>query len=135
MRRKLAWSMVFLASTLAALGGCTASKPPGYVNPDSDHYRRVALEVEYANSDAPCYDDLVGNAVPRSIRDSSRIQYWDLTLQEAIRYALCNSKVMLDLGGTILRSPQTTPNTFGPAVQESDPQYGVEAALSAFDAE
>ena len=41
---------------------------------------------------------------------------------------------MTDLGGTILRAPETMPTIYGPAVQETNPQFGVEAALSAFDA-
>ena len=34
----------------------------------------------------------------------------------------------------MLRSPDTVATTYGPAVAEADPQFGPEAALSAFDA-
>ncbi|HAC90982.1 MAG TPA: hypothetical protein DCF63_10185 [Planctomycetaceae bacterium] len=41
---------------------------------------------------------------------------------------------MRDLGGTVVRSPQTTTTTLDPALIYTDPRAGEEAALSAFDA-
>jgi outer membrane protein TolC len=60
--------------------------------------------------------------------------YRDLTLEEAMHLALENSRVLRDLGGILLRSPETTPTVHGPALQETDPRFGVDAALSEFDA-
>lgn len=57
-----------------------------------------------------------------------------LSLEESVRHALTTSKVMRDLGGTVIRSPQTTLTTLDPALQFTDPRTGEEAALSAFDA-
>ncbi len=57
-----------------------------------------------------------------------------LTLQECIQLALSNSKVMRDLGGTVIRSPQSIGTNIDPALTFSDPRIGEEAALSAFDA-
>lgn len=58
----------------------------------------------------------------------------ELSLEECIRQALNTSKVMRDLGGTVVRSPQTTLSTLDPALVYTDPRLGEEAALSAFDA-
>lgn len=57
-----------------------------------------------------------------------------LTLEEAIQTALANSKILRDLGGTVLRSPQASTSTNDPAMAFTDPRFGEEAALSEFDA-
>jgi hypothetical protein len=57
-----------------------------------------------------------------------------LSLQECIQLALSNSKVLRDLGGTVIRSPQSIGTNIDPALTFSDPRIGEEAALSAFDA-
>ncbi|NUQ65728.1 MAG: TolC family protein [Pirellulales bacterium] len=123
-----------LLSALALASGCLSQKPPSPLDSNLDGYRWVATQIEYPSGEPPASDDLIGMEAPRSISDSSQVEYWDLTLQEAIRLALYHSRVMLDLGGTVLRVPESVPTSFGPAVQETDPQYGVQAALSAFDA-
>lgn len=58
----------------------------------------------------------------------------DMTLEECIRQALASSKIMRDLGGTVIRSPQTIGSSLEPALVFTDPRFGEEAALSAFDA-
>ncbi|MEZ6151488.1 MAG: TolC family protein [Pirellulaceae bacterium] len=57
-----------------------------------------------------------------------------MTLQECIQLALSNSKIMRDLGGTVVRSPQSVVTMLDPGLMFSDPRLGEEAALSAFDA-
>lgn len=62
-------------------------------------------------------------------------QKWDLTLEEVIQMALANSTVLRDLGARVVQAPGLTPTIYGPAIQTTDPNLGVEAALSAFDAQ
>lgn len=64
-----------------------------------------------------------------------RATYRDLTLQDSIQIALSNSDVLRDLEATVLRNPRLimTRETMG--LVETDPQTGIEAALSAFDAQ
>jgi len=57
-----------------------------------------------------------------------------LTLEEAVRLALANSKILRDLGGTVLRSPVASTSTNDPAITYTDPRFGEEAALAEFDA-
>lgn len=57
-----------------------------------------------------------------------------MSLQECVQLALSNSKIIRDLGGTILRTPQAVNSNLDPALVYSDPRNGEEAALSAFDA-
>lgn len=133
-RRRLAL-IGLVVGALAALPGCVAQKAPCKLHGDLADYQQTALDIEYPCSETPCYDELLGAGPPRTPRDETQDVYWDLSLEEAIRIALTNSRVMLDLGGTVLRAPESVPTAFGPAIQETDPQFGVEAALSAFDAE
>jgi outer membrane protein TolC len=57
-----------------------------------------------------------------------------MSLSDCIREALATSHVLRDLGGTVIRSPQTIISNLDPALVFTDPRVGEEAALSAFDA-
>ena len=61
-------------------------------------------------------------------------QFHGMTLQDCIAYGVANSKLMRDLGVTVLRTPAAIVSTVDPAVVYTDPRIGEEAALSAFDA-
>ena len=60
--------------------------------------------------------------------------YQRLSLDECIRVALTKSPVVRELGGIILRAPDTIASRNDPALAYVDPRFGEEAALSAFDA-
>lgn len=60
--------------------------------------------------------------------------YRRLTLEECIRLALQDSPVIRELGGLILRAPDTISTDNDPSLAYIDPRFGEEAALSAFDA-
>jgi hypothetical protein len=64
-----------------------------------------------------------------------KIEYWDLSLEETISVALSNASVLRDLGATVLRAPRLVPTDQMRGIAETDPQFGIEAALSAFDAQ
>lgn len=126
---------LLMAMTALPLG-CKHAKPP-----DAMPYAEPALpvsltQVEYPDLEVPSPDhhDLCLDA-PRTIRDLTAAKYWDLTLEETVQLALMNSKVLRDLGGTVVRSPDSSSTSLDPAIQETDPRFGVEAALSAFDAQ
>lgn len=75
---------------------------------------------------------------PITIRDAESLQnaeYRDLTLAETIRLALSNSQVLRDLGATVLRAPEQVATDQSLGLVQTDPQSGIEAALSAFDAQ
>jgi len=134
MKRELTSFGGLLLSALIVLAGCSARRPDLTVRDDLAHFQTVATRIEYPDVLTPSDDALLATPPPRCL-DDSNVQYWDLTLEEAIRMALTHSKVMRDLGGTILRTPESVRTSHGPAIQESDPQFGTQAALSAFDAE
>ena len=58
---------------------------------------------------------------------------WNITLDEAISIAMQNTEVLRSLGALVLRSPDSTSAVFDPAIQASDPIFGVDAALAQFD--
>jgi outer membrane protein TolC len=98
------------------------------------HYKNVALEMEYPNEPVPERKDDFSSFAPHVIRDGPP-QYWDLKLEEALKLALVNSPVLRDLGGQVLVNPQIVRTIQNPAITETDPNTGVEAALSQFDAD
>lgn len=98
-------------------------------------YKRHATEIEYPDAHHPQLHDAVDTLAPRTIREPGEEEYWDLSLEEAIQVGLANSKVFRDLGGRVISVPQGVNTVYEPAIQESDPRFGTEAALSAFDAQ
>ncbi len=124
-----------LCTALAAVTSWGCRNPRAEVPPA----REVALlppSVWQMRPDGTGSDVIVVNheSGPRTIADMAGVGRWELTLQEAVRIALSNSPVLRDLGGTVIRSPETTVTALDPAVIETDPRFGVEAALSEFDA-
>lgn len=91
-------------------------------------------KIEVPDVSSCNYEDNVQTMPPITLEDLDKIEYWDLTLEEATHIALKNSKVLRDLGGLVLNSPDNVQTVFDPSVTESDPRFGVEAALSEFDA-
>ncbi|MGB7344654.1 MAG: TolC family protein [Pirellulaceae bacterium] len=82
----------------------------------------------------PGYGD-VAVAEPFSARREAEKEFWDVTLEEAIQMGLTNADILRDLGGQVVHSPESIPSRYQIATTSSDPRFGVQAALSAFDAQ
>jgi hypothetical protein len=140
MGRLLAITAVLLTLSLGVLSGCgVLSKTKDAVEPASTTPEPAApvlpaTALESPNLAKEYSPDTDDTPAPLTIDADHPPQYWDMKLEEAIRVALENSKVMRDLGGQVIRSPGTTRTVLDPAIVETDPRYGVDAALSAFDA-
>jgi outer membrane protein TolC len=117
------------------LSGCLVIHPPCEIDPEQDFYRTVA------SNPTPTEGDQVDGRLPLSIEapltvdEQSPPPPWELSLAEAIRLGLENSKVLRDLGGSVLRTPLLAQTIHDPAIQASDPRFGMEGALAAFDAQ
>jgi hypothetical protein len=135
MKRELASWFAIVLGVLTALAGCSTRNTRCDRPAEPVDYAQATLKIEYPDAEPPCTPELLGSGGPRTIEDAMTVEYRPMTLDEAIAGALSHSKVMIDLGGTVLRVPEAIPTTFGPAVQETDPQFGVPGALSAFDAQ
>ena len=136
MKRTAAWISALASIALISLFGCVArqSTPQGLAEADLNHFRMLATEVEYPDVDAPCNPEELASGAPITIEQLGEVGYWPLGLQEAVQVGLANSQVLRDLGGLVVSSPQSVQSVQSPMIIETDPRFGVEAALSAFDA-
>ncbi len=135
------YCVVLVALAAVVCSGCHARRSgtpdlacnPDDLIPNTGGATYLTLDTDPCVEEA-CCENVDTSLSPLDITDYANIQYRDMTLQEAIALALQNSKVFRDLGGTIITTPQLTDGIFNPAIVFSDPQFGEEAALSAFDA-
>jgi outer membrane protein TolC len=138
--RSLTWRLAALAVVfLCAVSGCRLNLgDPFKASIPDGHYEAVASEIEYpAESDATlaATDASLASPQPWTLSTEGAPDYWDISLEEAIQLAIANSRVLRDLGGAVVRSPGTMRTSLDPAVVETDPRFGIEAALSEFDAQ
>ncbi|MDA1053092.1 MAG: hypothetical protein O3C40_21780 [Planctomycetota bacterium] len=125
------WLVLCLATT-----GCHTHREPMNFG-SADDYIPFVQQVEYPDA---CPDhlgslDISSTVAPPSVRRPEETEKWPLTLEEATRLALANSEVIRSLGGRVVASPATVSTVYDAAMRDADPRFGVEAALSAFDAQ
>jgi outer membrane protein TolC len=70
-----------------------------------------------------------------AIEDPSKIPALEMTLAEAVQMAVRQSPVIRDLGGAVVTQPGGVATIYDPSLAHSNPNFGVDAALSAFDAQ
>jgi outer membrane protein TolC len=133
-------SMLVLATAASiALPGCNVSRQKMTevelaASDDSSLYDSMGMHPEIP---AVSVDDPFQSAItlpPITINEEEPPTYWELSLEEATRMALSNSRIMRDLGATVLKLPSATKTIQDPAITETDARFGTEAALSQFDA-
>ncbi|MDO5555051.1 MAG: TolC family protein [Planctomycetia bacterium] len=134
---------------LTALSGCQPQQPH-YLFPRGNvaaHYIAEQTRIEYPDTKVPSLDDVCGTLEPLTLDNPDPKEEWLLTLDEVRQMALENSKVLRQLSGVsfssagvngmpslLLSSPTSSMTVWDPAIIESNPQAGVQAALAAFDA-
>ena len=125
------------AVSLILTAGCITKEANLFKNRrDRNFYESVATRVDYPENELACQTDFEMVERPHTIRhNATPTDYLNLSLSQAVEYALENSEVLRDLGGTILRSPELVRTGYIAGIQASDPRFGAEAALSAFDAQ
>src|SRR5262245_30336420 len=91
---------------LAIATGCRPSQP-FYLFDDGDmsHYRDVATQIEYPDVTPPSLAEVDGAQKPYTVVNADVRDYWDVSLEQVIQYALANSKVMRTSGGRVLGPP------------------------------
>jgi outer membrane protein TolC len=129
---------------LAALGiaglGCRGGSQQFKACSDSveGHYHLASAEIEYpaVNScSTACFNEAIESLAPRTLSTSDPAQYQDIHLAEVVEIAFANTKVLSDVGGAVVRTPGATRTIHDPSITETDPAFGIESALSAFDAQ
>ncbi len=137
------------------LTGCHPTQP-FFFNEDGDldHYIGRATQIEVPNTDVPSLAEVEFAQPPLTIENPDFENVWELSLDEAVRIALSNSKVQRSLGirvnlpGQLVRAsenvlvnPDGTQTMYNPALFETNAfgfggaAIGPEAALAAFDAD
>ncbi|SFI47808.1 TolC family protein [Planctomicrobium piriforme] len=145
--RQSAWrrwtSAAAITSTL--LSGCVRDRNDvKYVGKEKrELYRAHAMDVAFPTVNEPLPPEVTSTAPPHTILETDEIPIRDISLAETMQLSLQNSQVIRTAGtflmaNTLLTNPQNTPSEYDPAIQASGVLFGargVEAALSAFDAQ
>lgn len=130
--RTLLW--LAFACAMAVCTGCRSAADFRGDESAAD-YRVLASAIEYPDVDLPGPTGLLETPPPASARNREPTEIWQLTLCDVIRITLANSEVIRDIGGRVVSSPASVGTVYGPATSETDPRFGPEAALAAFDAQ
>ena len=130
----LIWSTLLMASLSI---GCSPTKPL-YLNDvgDLSTYMEQATKVEYPDVEPPTLDEVTQSYQPMTVLDPDFTSYLDLTLEDAISYALSNSKVIRGFGTPSLQGTRVSPGqdglangpaaaatTYNIAIRETEPGF------------
>ena len=112
--------------------GLTTTGPnnPGLI---SDRVFR-SLTVQEPEISVPVSDQQFDPGPLNNFDFESGENFFRISLEQCIAHALHNSEVVRELGGTVLRSPDSIQSADDPALTFTNPALGEEAALSEFDA-
>ncbi|HWL09508.1 MAG TPA: TolC family protein [Planctomicrobium sp.] len=137
LRRWKAISAAILMS-MSLTGGSGCSTSPNYretIGNDTTHVNAVMRRVDEKIDAVLTEDPLIEPHTLEKFSHKTEQTYRDLTLSEAVSLAMTNSEVLRDLGATVLRAPEVISTRYRQGIQQTDPRFGMEAALSAFDAQ
>jgi outer membrane protein TolC len=151
MSRQFSTLLVVLAGVAAVMTGCSPQQP-FYFHEDGDlsHYIDRATEIDYPDVEIASLDEVTGASAPLTIENPDPTEIWEMTLEEAIKLVLHNSKVIRllpqvspnALSGapeSLFSNPEGAPTVYDPALAESGSGFnaplGVEAAISDYDTE
>ncbi len=156
MRRQFSSLAVVLVAAILAAAGCSPQQPFYFSPPKGgDHYVGVAQQIDYPDLETASLDEVNGAKAPLTLDNPKPENYWDLGLEETIHIALANGTVIRSLGqagtlsggvelnptgltgtpSSLLASPQSAASIYLPAQAETDPRFGMEGALAAFDSQ
>jgi hypothetical protein len=124
---------LFMASLCLSAGSCRGR---GSIVGDEDlgYFKDHLLAIEYPDVETPSDAQTLETQAPYSLNANPPREFRPITLQEAVQTALAHSTVLRDVGGLVLNAPDSIRTRMGPALAETDPRFGPEAALSEFDA-
>lgn len=127
----LVWSTMF--------AGCRSARQAEFQGLPSSSLSELSYQVA---------EDDRGNQYPNVERSPHRHEFslppltsadqlpplMDVTVDDIVFIALNNSKILRSLNAQVLNNPRATSGVFDPAINATDPLFGIEAALSQFDA-
>ncbi|MCP4509849.1 MAG: hypothetical protein GY826_26030, partial [Fuerstiella sp.] len=131
--------IVLVVSTIA---GCSITRliPDGKHDTEKSYYANHGLSIQYPDvtqCESPTLLKAQQTTVPLTMQDPADLPALDLSLQEAVNLAVAQSPVLRTVGASqdVRVAVQGTATVYDPAITASSPQFGSEAALSAFDAQ
>jgi outer membrane protein TolC len=139
-RRAVLAGALAACSTLgcSTVGSIIPDHGPGPHDTTESFHDDVGMTIEYPDA-KECYSEpsaqAMATAPPLTFEDPANLPTRDMELADAIRIAVGQSPVLRSLGGSVVQVPQGTPTIYDPALSYANPLGGVEAALSAFDAQ
>lgn len=89
-------------------------------------------KIDVPQLDEASLEEVPYTGPPITISNFDQAEPWDVSLDECIRMALANSKVMQKLGGVVVNSPNAVSTLYDQAIFETGVQ-SVENSLSAYD--
>ncbi len=117
--------------------GCSPSKPAYFRDTgDLSYFVDQATKVEYPDVEYPSLDEVTQSLAPITVTDPDFTSFDDMTLEDAISYALSNTKVIRGYGTPSLQqarvapgqdnlsnSPRAAGTTYNVAIRESEPGF------------
>lgn len=94
---------------------------------------QIGTNIEYPSVQSRLEPQVVSAPEPLSLDNPADIPAQEISLDDAIQLGLSRGEILRTLGGSVVQSAAGTRTKFDPAIAESNPLGGVEAALSAFD--
>ncbi len=145
------WRTRLWRSTVAGLclaghlTGCHQAKQLHYFgDADLQYYKQQATQIDYPTTQSQTDPNVEFSDSPATVRDPSQQEVWELSLQDALQFALSHNQILKARGtfktgaNPLMNNPDRVASKFDPAIQETSAnpfQPGVEEALSAFDAQ
>lgn len=110
MKYKPSKTLIWLLSVSFLATGCTPTRPV-YLNESGDlnYYLEQATKIEYPDIETPTLDEVTQANVPMTVMDPDFESYEDMTLEDAVSYALQNSKVLRGYGTPGLQGTRVSP--------------------------
>ncbi len=131
----LIYGSLLLPLTCVALCGCLVPARPKPITEEAlGPLTAASLEIDYPDVHTLADPQTIDPVTPITISADELPPARMITLEEVIRTSLSNSKVLRELGGTLLNAPDSVRTVMDPAIRETHPQFGVDGALSEFDA-
>ena len=108
MNKKFAISWVLLGIAATACGCATAKRSlPKTVGNDTSEIEQISAALDSPQAEVYPTSHSAPPVTSASVKDLKSYDYRDMSLDEALRTAMENSTVLRELGGTVLRNPDS----------------------------
>ncbi len=145
IKTNITWIVLFSLVLQTTSGGCHGPSGVQFASNAADLFTGPALNHTAASVDEFKDVNLTGRGnnsgmaeeflAPPVTFDSDLPQTArPMSLEDAIHLAFGNAKAIRSLGAQILSNPESVQTTIDPAINATDPIFGIDAALAQFDA-